>query len=402
MPAMATQQHNPKPNLHPTLVLFALSAGAFAVGTTEFAAMSLVPNFAEDLKISIPEAGHAVSAYALGVVIGAPILTAIAASYARRTTALFLLALFILGNASTMFSHSYSMLLLTRFISGLPHGAYFGVSALIAASVVKPHQRARAIGLAMVGLSIATIIGVPSAQWLGHQFGWRWTFAVVAMLGLIAFSLVWCFAPKQDFHDKSHWRQELAALGNEQVWLTLMIGAIGFGGMFAVYTFLEPLMLQVTHSTAAAVPIELAIFGIGMTSGSIIIPWFADRGLMKTAAWLLFGETIVFATFPWMDKHLWSISISIFLIGNLGALGTLLQTRLMDVSAESQSVAAALNHSAFNLANALGPYLAGLAITAGYGWSSSGFVGAGLSLAGLGFLWLSVVRSRQAHAISTS
>ncbi|MDE1161214.1 MAG: MFS transporter [Acidobacteriaceae bacterium] len=364
-------------------VIFALSVTAFAIGTTEFTAMTVVPAVAEELRISVPQAGQAVSVYALGVVIGGPLLTALAASYSRKKTALLLLALFALGNASTVIVHSYSTLLISRFVAALPHAALLGIAALIAAEVVEPEQLSRAIGLVMLGLSVATVVGVPVAQWIGQEFGWRWSFGVVALVSGLALLLTWIFVPNQAPTEASSWRKELQTLKNSQVLLNLLVGALGYGGLFAVYTYLGPTLLHVTHASVATVPVELAIVGVGMTTGTLVLPLVASKALSKTIGWLLGCETVLFALFPLADTHLWSLSVLLFLLGNLGALAALLQTRLIEIADESKSVASALNHCAFNIANALGPFLAGLAITAGFGWGSSGIVGAGLCLAAL-------------------
>lgn len=379
-------------------VILALSSGSFAIGTTEFLAMSVVPNFAADLRLSLPQAAHAISAYALGVTVGAPVLTAAAARYSKRQTVILLLALFALGNLLTTGARSYPTLLATRFLSGLPHGAYFGIAALIAASVVSPQRRARSVGLVMLGLSIATVVGVPCAQWLGTRVSWRWGFAAVAVIAVLAALLVWRLAPGGDPPAHSHWRKELQALRNAQVLLTLLVGAIGFGGMFSVYTFVTPTLLQITHAPASAVSFELAVFGLGLVSGSTVVPWLGDRfGLRRTASSLFIAEALVLALYPHLVRSLAGATVAIFLVGNFGALAVLLQTRLMEVSGESQSVAAALNHSAFNIANALGPLLAGYAIAAGYGLGSAGPVGAGLALIGLALFWLST-RKAEPHA----
>lgn len=374
--------------------LVALAAGSFLVGMTEFAGMSLVPDFARDFKISIPEAGHTVSAYALGVVVGAPLIITAAASLTRRTLALVLLALIVLGNVAAVFAQSYMQLVAARFATGLPHGAYFGTAALIAASMVEPHQRASAVGRVMLGLTIATIIGVPAAQWLGRDFGWRASFALFCGFGLIALLLVYLFVPRDASHIRSHWRRELGALTNAQVWLTLMIGATGCGGMFAVYTFLEPTLRQVTGAPAGAVPLAFMIFGAGLTFWMVVVPALGGRELMRAAAILLAVLAAVFALYPLAARNIIAINVAVFLIGGLGALGALLQTRLMHVAGEAQGLAAALNHSAFNFANALGPFLAGAAITAGFGWTASGLVGAGLAALGLIFLFASVRHER--------
>lgn len=383
------------------LVLLALAVGGFAIGTTEFATMSVLPLFAADLGIDAPTAGHVISAYALGVVIGAPMLAVLGARVPRRTLLIALMGMFAVGNVLSALAPSYHWLLVFRFLSGLPHGAYFGAGALMATSLVPENRRATAVGRMFLGLTFATIVGVPMANWLGQAIGWRWSFALVAFLGVLTMVCVRRFAPIQHADPQSSALRELGALARGQVWLTLGIGAIGFGGLFAVYTYLADTLMAVTHVPLTTVPLVLSVFGLGMTAGSIVVPWFADRALMRTAGWLLAWSAFVLALFPFVAGNVWMITLDIFLIGMGGALGTLLQTRLMDVAGDAQGLAASLNHSAFNTANALGPLLGGMAIDAGYGWTSPGWVGALLALGGL-VLWavscaLDKAKSKASH-----
>jgi DHA1 family inner membrane transport protein len=368
---------------HPDLVHFALAVGGFAIGTTEFATMSLLPYFAHDLGISAPVAGHAISAYALGVVLGAPLIAVLAARLSRRTLLVGLMLVFALANGLTGLVPSYHAMLLLRFISGLPHGAYFGVAMLVAASLVPSDKRAQAAARVLMGLTAATIIGVPCANWLGQAIGWRWCFGIVAVLSLLTATLVALFAPRQPPVAGASPLTELAALKNRDVLLTLGVGAIGFGGLFTVYTYLANTLLSVTHVAESIVPLVFAVFGAGMMSGLVIVPRFAHGRLMRTAGWLLLWFAFTLALYSFAVGNIWTITLSVFAIGLGGALGPILQTRLMDVAGEAQTLAAALNHSAFNVANALGPLLGGIAIAHGYGLASTGLVGSALALAGL-------------------
>lgn len=379
------------------LVLFALAVGGFAIGTTEFATMSLLPYFAPALGIDAPTAGHVISAYALGVVVGAPLLAVLGARLPRRTLLVLLMALFALGNGLSALAPTYHWMLLFRFISGLPHGAYFGIAALVAASIVPPHRRTVAVGRMFLGLTVATIIGVPLANWLSQAVGWRWSFALVAALGVLTMVCVRLLAPHSPAEPDSSPLRELGALTRGQVWLTLGIGAIGFGGLFAVYTYLADILGAVTHVSPSIVPLVMAAFGIGMTLGNLFIPVLADRAVMPTAGGLLVWSAVVLAIFPFTAGNIWTISLCVFFIGFGGALGTVLQTRLMDVAEDAQGLAAALNHSAFNFANALGPYLGGLALAAGYGWTSPGWVGSLLAIGGFVLWSISLATSRSAR-----
>jgi Arabinose efflux permease len=367
------------------LVLFALAMGGFAIGTTEFAAMSLLPFFAADLGIDEPTAGHVISAYALGVVVGAPVIAVLAARLPRRALLIGLMALFAIGNALSATASSYGWMMAFRFLSGLPHGAYFGVAALVAVSMVPPNRRAQVVARVMTGLTVATVIGVPLANTIGQAIGWRWGFVLVSALALLTVALVWRHAPQGGTHPgASPWR-ELGALKRRQVWLTLGIGAIGFGGMFAVYSYLASTLMAVTQAPPYVVPLVLGVFGLGMTFGTLAGAWAADRALMPAVAGILLWSAASLLLFVFTAGNIWTVTATVFLIGCGGGLGTMLQTRLMDVAGDAQTLAAALNHSAFNTANALGPFLGGLAIAAGFGWTSTGWVGCLLSLGGLVF-----------------
>lgn len=380
--------------VHPALVILALSMGAFAIGTTEFAAMSLLPFFADDLRISEPMAGHAISAYALGVVVGAPVIAVLGARLPRRTLLIGLMALFAIGNGLSAVSPDYATMLLFRFLSGLPHGAYFGVAVLVAASLVPSDRRALAVARVMTGLTVATVIGVPVANWTGQALGWRWGFGIVALLAMIMMTLVALYAPRDAGDPEASPMRELGALREPQVLLTLLTGAIGFGGLFAVYTYVASTMISVTHVSEQLVPVVLAIFGIGLTIGNLVAAWAADRAQSRTAVIVLLWSAASLALFPLMAGNIWGLSLVIFLIGCGGGLGSVLQTRLMDVAGDAQTLAAAAHHAAFNLANALGPWLGGMAIAAGYGFTSTGWIGAALALAGLA-IFLFALNQRQ-------
>jgi DHA1 family inner membrane transport protein len=385
--------------VRPALVHIALAVGGFAIGTTEFATMSLLPYLAQDLRVDEPTAGHVISAYALGVVVGAPVIAVLSARVSRRTLLICLMALFALANGLSALAPTYGWMLLFRTLSGLPHGAYFGIASLVAASIVPTSQRTQAVGRVLLGLTVATIIGVPLATWLGQAFGWRWTFAIVAVLAVSSALLIASYAPRDVPDSTASPLRELGALARSQVWLTLAIGAIGFGGLFAVYTYLASTLMAVTLMAAGDVPFVLAAFGVGMTAGNLLIPRFADRALMPTAGVLLVWTAVALVLYPLAALNAWTVTLDVFAIGLGGALGTVLQTRLMDVAGHAQSLAAALNHSAFNVANALGPWLGGIAIAAGYGWTSTGYVGCALAIAGLVIWAVSLAAAPRSAAI---
>jgi len=383
----------------PAIVHLVLALGGFAIGTTEFATMSLLPYMAHDLQISVPVAARVISAYARGVVVGAPLIAVLAARLPRRTLLVALMGLYALANGLSALAPNYRWMLGFRFLSGLPHGAYFGIAMLVAASVVPTNQRAQAVGHVLLGLTVATIVGVPLANWLGQVVGWRWCFGIVAALALATAILVAMFSPKAGQDTGASPSRELGALKRGQVWLALTIGAIGFGGVFAVYTYLASTLMAVTAVSARIVPMVLAAFGVGMTAGNIIVPYFAERAVMRTAGLLLLGSAVTLALYPLSAARLGTVTLDVMAIGFCGALATVLQTRLMDVAGDAQTLAAALNHSAFNVANALGPWLGGLAIAAGYGWTSTGWVGCGLALGGFAAWVVALIADRSPSAV---
>lgn len=376
-----------EPAVRPWLVMLALAIGGFAIGSTEFAAMSLLPYIASGLGIDEPKAAHAISAYALGVVVGAPIIAVLSARVPRRTLLMALMAAYGITNCLTALVPNYEWLLVLRFLSGMPHGAYFGVAALVAASLVGPKERTTAIARVMLGLTVATIIGVPAATYLGQAFGWQAGFALTGLLALATFIMVALFAPRDRPDEDASPLRELGAFRNRQVLLTLATAIVGFGGLFAVYSYTASTLLEVTRADPRVVPLVIGLFGVGMTLGNLISAWAADKALKPTATVLIIASAAALFAFPSSVGSLWSISLVVFLIGCTTGLAIVLQTYLMDVARDAQTLAAAANHSAFNVANALGPWLAGLAITAGYGFPSAGYVGCALSLGGL-VLWL--------------
>ncbi len=338
--------------------------------------MGLLPDAARDLSITIPQAGHLISAYALGVVIGAPLLAVLGARWPRRNLLIALMAAFALGNFASAVAPSYASMLMARLLTGFPHGTYFGVAALVAAGLVARERRAQAVGLVMLGLTVATLVGVPIAATVGTWLGWRAAFVIIGTIGVLTAWLVWCWVPFLPGDRRASPLRELSALRRKQVWLTLGTGAIGFGGMFAVFSYIKPTMLEVAHMPAGTIPVVLALFGVGMVTGNLAGARLADKALMATIGGVLAWSALVLGAFVLTAPHAWLASANVLLIGTVVALGPALQIRLMDVAGDAQTLAAALNHSAFNMANALGAWLGGVSIAAGLGWTSTGWVGA--------------------------
>ncbi|MBY3236745.1 MFS transporter [Rhizobium laguerreae] len=365
------------------LVQLALACGGFGIGTGEFAIMGLLPNVAETFSVTTPQAGYVISAYALGVVVGAPVIAVLAAKMARRTLLLTLMLIFAAGNISSAMAPTFESFTLLRFVSGLPHGAYFGVAALVAASMVPAHRRARAVGRVMLGLTVATLLGTPLTTFFGQSLDWQVAFFSVGVLGLLTVALIWFYVPKDRVSAEAGFLRELGAFRRPQVWLTLGIAAVGYGGMFAMFSYIASTTTEVAMLPEAAVPIMLVLFGVGMNAGNFIGSWLADKSLLGTIGGSLVYNIVVLTTFSLTAANPYLLGLSVFLVGCGFAAGPALQTRLMDVAADAQTLAAASNHSAFNIANAIGAWLGGLVIAGGYGFAATGYVGAALSFLGL-------------------
>ncbi len=385
------------------LAIFALALGGFCIGTTEFVAMGLIQEIAADLNISVPAAGHFISAYALGVTIGAPVIAILGARMPRKILLIGLMLFYGIANGLTALAHSTETVMLSRFIAGLPHGAYFGVGALVAAELAGPSRRASAVAQMMLGLTLATVVGVPLATWLGQQFGWRTGFEFSALIAFLTVAVVILYIPKIQVQATASIKTELAGLKNVQMWLTLGVGAIGFGGMFSVYSYVSPILTEYTGANIEVVPVALAIWGVGMVIGGLVAGWLADRYLNKTIVGILISSALAFVLGSFMLSDLYTAFLALFLIGlTVMGLGGTLQTRLMDVAGEAQAVAASLNHSAFNLANALGAFLGGWVLSHGMGWLAPVWVGFVLSLGGLIILLFAFAVEKKQKLLQTS
>ncbi len=379
------------------LILFALTLGGFAIGTGEFASMGLMPNMVASLGVTEPQVGHLISAYALGVVIGAPLLAILGAGWKRKTLLLSLMGFYALGNLASALGPTYASLLLFRFIAGLPHGAYFGVAALTAVAISPPNRRGRAVSLVMLGLTLAILIGNPLATWVGQVIEWRWIYAAVAVIAVTTVVLLGVWLPAHIDGPKKKPLAELRAFNRLPVWQALGIGAIGFAGMFSVFSYLAPTMLEVTGVSAAWIPLGLVGFGIGGVVGNFVGGWLYDHYKLRGAGAVLIWAIVALLLFPLMAQSLPTILVATIAIGLMGALGPILQSHLMDVAGDAQTLAAASHHAAFNTANALGPWLGGMAITAGFGWTSTGYVGAATAVVGL-MIYAWALRTQQATA----
>ncbi|MFG2623833.1 MFS transporter [Streptomyces sp. NPDC048473] len=366
------------------LALLALAVSAFGIGTTEFVMMGLLPNVADDLGTSVPTAGYLVSAYAIGVVLGAPLLTAVGSRIPRKRMLLMLMALFTVGNLASAFAPDFGWLLAGRFLAGLPHGAFFGVGAVVAAQLVSEGRRARAVATMFLGLTVANIVGVPAATLLGQHLGWRATFLVVSAIGLCAMAALARLIPYVPVDARQSLGREMRALGNRQVLLGLLTAVLGFAGVFAVYSYLSAMTTEVMGFGESSVTLVLALFGIGMTLGALAAGPLTDRALRPTLYGSLGALAVVLVVFPFAVHVRWAALVMVVLLGGVGFMTTTpLQMLVMNKAKDAPTLASASNHSAFNLANAGGAWLGGAAIAAGWGWTSPALVGAALAVAGL-------------------
>ncbi|GAA2281450.1 MFS transporter [Streptomyces atrovirens] len=368
------------------LALLALAVGAFGLGTTEFVMMGLLPDVADDLGVSIPGAGHLVSAYALGVVVGAPLLAAATARMARRTVLIALMALFVAGNALSALAPDHDWLLAARFLSGLPHGAFFGVGAVVATTMVAPERKARSVSLMFLGLTMANVAGVPVATLMGQNVGWRATFLGVSAIGLAAMASLALLIPRDAAAaPRSALRGELAALRSLPVWLALGTTVAGFGALFAAYSYITPMLTGTAGYAETSVTLLLALFGVGATAGNLLGGRLADHSLRGTLFGGLASLTAILVLFPLLMRTEVSAAIAVTALGTAAFVtGSPLQLMVMEKASAAPSLASSANQAAFNLANAGGAWIGGLALAAGFGTTSPALAGALLSAFGVG------------------
>lgn len=374
------------------LPLFALAVGTFGIGTTEFVIMGLLPQVAAGLGVTEPEAGHLISAYALGVVVGAPLLAGLSVTLRRRTVLMALMGTFAVGNLLSALAPGMESLMAIRFVTGLPHGAFFGAASVAGASLVEHSHRARAVSKVFLGLTIANVAGVPLGTLLGQAAGWRATFVLIGVVGLLAVAAVWAFVPDSAPVEggRAALRGEIGALRHPQVLLSLGAVVFGFGAMFACYSYVTPMLTQVGGFSPSVVTLLLAVVGLGMTAGSVLGGRFADRAPLKTLCGCLVALAVVLATFPMTVGNPLLAVASLFGAGMFSlALGPAIQTRIMDIVGEAPTMASAAIQSASNVANSLGAWLGGMVIAAGFGLLAPALVGAVLAVAGLAVLVVS-------------
>lgn len=381
--------------------LLALAVGAFGIGTTEFSPMGLLPVIAKGVEVSIPVAGMLISAYAIGVMIGAPLMTLLLSHRARRQALIFLMAIFTLGNVLSAIAPDYTTLLLSRIITSLNHGAFFGLGSVVAASVVPKHKQASAVATMFMGLTIANIGGVPAATWLGETIGWRMSFMATAGLGVVAMISLWFSLPAGSSGERPDVKQELSVLLRPQVLTALLTTVLGAGAMFTLYTYIAPVLHTITSASPPFVTAMLVLIGIGFSIGNYLGGKFADRSVTGTLKGFLLLLIIVMVAIPWLARNEIGAAISMVIWGAATfAVVPPLQMRVMRVAHEAPGLSSSVNIGAFNLGNALGAAAGGAVICGGLGYSFVPVMGA--IIAGVALLVVLLTGRRQREEVYVS
>lgn len=376
--------------------MVALVLGGFGIGTTEFVTMGLLPEIAEGIDVSIPAAGHTISAYALGVVVGAPTIAVLGSRVPRRTMLVALMVLFVVGNAASALAGGYGLLTAARLLAGVPHGAFFAVASIVAVDLAERGRSGRAVSQVMLGIPLATVVGVPAATWLGQNLGWRSAYWAVAAVGVATVLLVLATVPRLSADEGASARTELAAFRSVQLWLTLLVGAVGFGGMFSMYSYISPTLRHETGVSPSSVPIFLLVFGVGSVIGTVVGGRLVDRSVLGTVVGGSVSLALTLVLVALGAGSVVIVSAAVFLASASASVFVLaLQLRLMSVAGPARTLGAAGNHAALNMANALGAWLGGAVVAAGWGWRAPSAVGSLLALAGLLILGLSVALARR-------
>lgn len=385
--------------MKPSAALLALAAGAFAIGTTEFTPMGLLPVIADGVQVSIPTAGMLVSAYAIGVMAGAPVMTLLFSRFGKRSALMALMLIFTIGNLLSACAPGYTTLLLSRLITSLNHGAFFGIGAVVAASVVPREKQASAIAAMFMGLTVANIGGVPAATWVGQQLGWRLAFGATAMLGLITIAALALALPKDEAGARPDVRRELRVLTRPAVLLAMGTTVLGSGAMFALYTYVAPMLADLTHASPGFVAFALVLIGVGFTLGNSLGGKLADWSLDGATKVILAALAVIMALLPLALTSKTGAAIGLVVWG-AAAFGLVppVQMRVMNAAAQAPGLASSVNIGAFNLGNAVGAALGSVVISQGLGYAAVPLVGAALAAGGLVLVWLGAPGRRAAAA----
>jgi DHA1 family inner membrane transport protein len=393
---ISTTSSSEAPRGSATLPLLALAVGAFGIGTTEFSPMGLLPAIAGGLHVSIPSAGMLISAYAIGVMVGAPLMTLALARWPRRSALILLMGIFTLGNLLSAIAPNYTTLLLARLVTSLNHGAFFGLGSVVAANLVPRERQASAIATMFMGLTIANVGGVPVATWLGDAIGWRMSFAATSGLGVLAMASLLAVLPKGEAGRLPNLRSELAVLTRPTVLTALATTVLGAGAMFTLYTYISPALTHITGGSPVFITAMLALIGIGFSIGNIVGGRFADRSLDGSLIGFLVLLIAVMLAFPTIATSHIGAAVGLLVWGIATfAVVPPLQMRVMRAAAEAPGLASSVNVGAFNLGNALGAAAGGATISAGFGYSAVPIAGAFIAAAGLALVLIQIARQRQ-------
>ncbi|MEC3879992.1 MFS transporter [Parapedobacter sp. 10938] len=382
--------------------LLALLFGGLGIGITEFVMMGLLEEIAYDLAIDIPTAGHLIAAYAVGVVIGAPLLVVIAGKYPPKRILIGLMLLFTLFNAFTAFAPSYASLLFSRVLAGLPHGAFFGVGSVVASRLVRPGKEAQAISVMFAGLTIANLIGVPLGTYIGHNFMWRYSFAIVVLVGIITLLALKFWMPDMPAKQAASVKTQLRFFKRREAWLIVGMIAIGTGGLFSWYSYISPLMTKVAGFSESSMTYILMLAGLGMFFGNLVGGRLADLvSPAKAAIMLLTAMVVALITLHYVAVYPIPSLVMTFLLGGITfALGAPIQMLMINTAKGSEMLAASVSQASFNIGNALGAFLGGLPIAMGYGYSSPEWVGAAMAGGGALFALAFILhQKRNAHMV---
>ncbi|MFT4033433.1 MAG: MFS transporter [Siphonobacter sp.] len=383
--------------------LISLTVGGFGIGMTEFVMMGILPDIAKSLNISIPVAGHLISSYALGVVLGAPILVGIAGNYPPKKILLGLMALFTVFNGLSAFAPNYEVMMLTRLLSGLPHGAFFGVGAVVASRLADPGKEAQAISMMFAGLTIANIIGVPLGTYIGHTMSWRLTFLIISGIGLITMLSIQQLLPAMPAVSDSNIVKELKLFTHVEPWLILGITAIGTGGLFAWFSYIAPLLTDVSGFTSQQLTYILMLAGVGMAVGNLIAGRVADFTTpIKATALFLILMVVCLMVVSFVAPFKVPTLVMTFITGAVSfSLGAPIQILMIRAANGSEMLASSVSQAGFNIGNALGAYLGGLPIAAGLGYTSPQWVGAILAFTGFMMAVMVYYRQKNAYSLAT-
>lgn len=378
--------------------LLALAIGAFGIGTTEFSPMGLLPVIARGVDVSIPAAGMLISAYAVGVMVGAPLMTLLLSHRARRNALIFLMAIFTLGNVLSAIAPDYTTLMLSRILTSLNHGAFFGLGSVVAASVVPKHKQASAVATMFMGLTLANIGGVPAATWLGETIGWRMSFMATAVLGVVSMVSLWFSLPKGGAGARPDVKKELGVLLRPQVLSALLTTVLGAGAMFTLYTYISPVLQTITHATPVFVTAMLVLIGVGFSIGNYLGGKFANRSVNGTLKGFLFLLMVIMLLIPFLARNEYGAAVAMVVWGAATfAVVPPLQMRVMRVASEAPGLSSSVNIGAFNLGNALGAAAGGAVISGGLGYSFVPVMGA--IIAGVALLLVFISARKQPEAV---